>query len=101
MRSFPVPTWSFLLADEPEAWKKNLDDAAWRSVVVPHDWSVEQPFSPDCSSGTGYLPGGVGWYRAHVDLGGLGVTEGKRVRLVFRGVYKNADVWANGYHLGS
>jgi hypothetical protein len=101
MRSFPVPTWSFLPTDEPEAWKKNFDDAAWRSVVVPHDWSVEQPFSPDCSSGTGYLPGGVGWYRAHVDLGGLGLTEGKRVRLVFRGVYKNADVWANGYHLGS
>ncbi|MBK7819986.1 MAG: beta-galactosidase [Tessaracoccus sp.] len=101
MRSFPVPAWSFLLADEPDAWRKNFDDAGWRPVVVPHDWSVEQPFSSACSSGTGYLPGGVGWYRAHVDLGGLGLTEGHRVRLRFRGAYKNADVWANGYHLGS
>lgn len=96
-----IRRWSFLLADEPEAWAKGFDDAAWRQVVVPHDWSVEHPFDPGCSSGTGYLPGGVGWYRAHVSLADLGIAPGQRLRLVFHGVYKNAGVWVNGYHLGS
>ena len=40
-------------------------DSGWRSVTVPHDWSVEQPFSERYSSGTGYLAGGTGWYRVH------------------------------------
>ncbi|MEU4164484.1 glycoside hydrolase family 2 TIM barrel-domain containing protein [Actinoplanes sp. NPDC026670] len=101
MRTSPIRRWSFLLADEPDAWAKGFDDSGWRRVVVPHDWSVEHPFDPSCSSGTGYLPGGVGWYRGHVSLAALGLTPGRRLRLVFHGVYKNADVWVNGYHLGS
>ncbi|WP_210418496.1 glycoside hydrolase family 2 TIM barrel-domain containing protein [Agromyces intestinalis] len=92
--------WAFALADEPDAWAKGFDDSSWRTVAVPHDWSVEQDFSPSWSSGTGYLPGGVGWYRAHVPLSELGAAQGSHVRLVFDGVYKNARVWANGYHLG-
>ena len=101
MRTSPIRRWSFLLADEPEAWAKGFDDSAWRPVVVPHDWSVEHAFDPSCSSGTGYLPGGVGWYRGHVSLAALGLAPLQRLRLVFHGVYKNADVWVNGYHLGS
>ena len=67
---------------------------------MPHDWSIEQDFSQEHSSGTGYLPGGIGWYRAHVSLADLGPIDDRHVRLVFHGVYKNADVWVNGYHLG-
>ena len=106
MRTFEISRWLFALADERDAWAKGFDDAAWRPVVVPHDWSVEQEFSPEFSSGTGYLPGGIGWYRAHVPLGELSPLrelepiDGRVVRLVFHGVYKNAQVWANGYHLG-
>lgn len=100
MRSFAVDHWQFLLADASDAWKKNFDDSSWRPVRVPHDWSIEQEFSPSFSSGTGYLPGGIGWYRARVSLGELRLTGRQRVRLVFHGVYKNADVWVNGYHLG-
>jgi beta-galactosidase/beta-glucuronidase len=99
MRSSPIRRWLFLLADEPEASAKGFDDSLWRPVVVPHDWSIEHAFDPACSSGTGYLPGGVGWYRGHVSLAELGLIQ--RLRLVFHGVYKNADVWVNGYHLGS
>ncbi|GAA2608413.1 glycoside hydrolase family 2 TIM barrel-domain containing protein [Paractinoplanes durhamensis] len=101
MRTSPIRRWKFLLADEPEAWAKGFDDERWRTVVVPHDWSVEHPFDPSMSSGTGYLPGGVGWYRGHVSLAALDLTPGQRLRLVFHGVYKNADVWVNGYHLGA
>jgi len=100
MSTLTISRWSFTLADEREAWAKGYDDASWRTVTVPHDWAVEQPFSSSHSSGTGYLPGGIGWYRAHVALSELGEAARKHARLVFHGVYKNADVWANGYHLG-
>ncbi len=100
MHKLEIRRWNFILADEPEAWAKGFDDATWHSVSVPHDWSVEQAFSQSHSSGTGYLPGGIGWYRAHVSLRELGEIAGRHVRLVFHGVYKNADVWVNGYHLG-
>ncbi len=100
MQTGPISRWVVALADDPRAWAKGYDDAAWRSVTVPHDWSVEQEFAEEYSSGTGYLPGGIGWYRAHVPLSELGIRDGRHVRLVFHGVYKNADVWVNGYHLG-
>lgn len=100
MSSSDIGQWAFSLGDTPEAWAKGFDDSAWRRVRVPHDWSIELDFSPDCSSGTGYLPGGIGWYRAHVPLSPLGALDGRHVRLRFAGVYKNAQVWVNGYHLG-
>ncbi|RYH08604.1 MAG: beta-galactosidase, partial [Alphaproteobacteria bacterium] len=100
MRTLDIRRWAFTLSDQPDAWAKGFDDSSWRTVTVPHDWSVEQEFSQSFSSGTGYLPGGIGWYRAHVSLHELGELAAKHVRLVFHGVYKNAQVWVNGYHLG-
>ncbi|MFY8032458.1 MAG: sugar-binding domain-containing protein, partial [Devosia sp.] len=100
MHKTEIAQWQFLPADEPDAWAKGFDDTAWRGVTVPHDWSVEQPFAQHHSSGTGYLPGGIGWYRAHVSLRSLGDLGAKHLRLVFGGVYKNAQVWVNGYHVG-
>lgn len=97
----PVDTWAFLLADDPDAWRKDADESGWSTVRVPHDWSVGLDFDESCSSGTGYLPGGVGWYRAHVSLATLGLgATGRRVRLVFHGVQRGARVWVNGYHVG-
>ncbi len=98
--------WKFYLEEgdggwrEPaeEAWYKGYDDSAWRSVILPHDWSVEKPFSRDYSSGTGYLAGGIGWYRAHFRL--PEEYRGKRIKIVFDGVYKNSQVWCNSYYLG-
>ncbi|WP_232549055.1 glycoside hydrolase family 2 TIM barrel-domain containing protein [Propioniciclava soli] len=100
MRTCEIETWSFLLADEREAWRKNFDDSTWRTVTVPHDWSVELDFDPACSSGTGYLPGGTAWYRGHVSLKSLDMGQGRRLLLVFHGVQRDAQVWVNGYHLG-
>lgn len=80
------------------AWYKGYDDSAWQQVTVPHDWSVAYPFSRAYSSGTGYLAGGVGWYRVHFSL--PEEYRGKSVRVVFDGVYKNSQVWCNSYYLG-
>lgn len=91
-----VGEYPFLAAET--AWYKGYDDSAWRQVTVPHDWSVEQPFSRAFSSGTGYLAGGTGWYRVHFFL--PEEYRGKSIRVVFDGVYKNSQVWCNSYYLG-
>lgn len=100
MRSTVIEAWSFRLTDDPDACKKNADESGFRPVRVPHDWAVEHAFDESCSSGTGYLPGGIGWYRAHCPIGTLGLRDAAAVRLIFHGAYKNAQVWVNGYHLG-
>ena len=76
-----------------------MDDSAWRTVSLPHDWSVEHPFDPGNASGTGYLPGGIAWYRKHFIL--PEDVKGKRVRVTFGGVYKHARVYINSNHVGS
>ena len=53
--------WRFHLGDEPYAWQAWYDDSTWKEVTVPHDWSVEYPFSREYSSGRGYLAGGNGF----------------------------------------
>ena len=90
--------WRFHLGECEPAWYKGYDDSSWRAVTVPHDWSVEAPFSKDYSSGTGYLRGGIGWYRIRFSL--PEAYRGKRIRVVFDGVYKNSQVWCNSYYLG-
>ncbi|WP_395016055.1 sugar-binding domain-containing protein [Robinsoniella peoriensis] len=90
--------WKFHLGECEEAWYKGFDDSQWRSVRLPHDWSVEIPFSKEYSSGTGYAAGGVGWYRLRFTL--PKEYEGKCIRVVFDGIYKNSQVWCNSYYLG-
>lgn len=100
MKILEVKNWRFFLGDDRNAWQKDYDDNQWRQVSVPHDWSVEQDFVKEASSGTGYLPGGIGWYRGHYSLAELACEDHQLLQLRFDGVYKNADVWVNGYHLG-
>jgi beta-galactosidase len=92
--------WRFLKADAPGAEAPDFDDASWRSLSVPHDWSIEGPFdqkSPTGGAG-GFLPAGVGWYRKHFTL--AEADSRRRVFLEFDGVMANSDVWIDGYHLG-
>lgn len=84
--------------DCPDAWQAWYDDSAWETVSLPHDWSVTLPFSREYSSGTGYLAGGIGWYRFRITPHES--WKGKRLSLAFDGVYKNSRVWCNSYYLG-
>jgi hypothetical protein len=90
--------WKFHRRDCPDAWFKGFDEGAWADVTLPHDWAVTEPFSQEHSSGGGYLAGGVGWYRGRFTL--PEACRGKKVWIVFDGVYNNAQVWANSYYLG-
>ena len=94
------PDWRFLKGDAPGAELAAFDDAAWRKLDVPHDWSIEGPFDEKAPArGAGaFLPTGVAWYRKHFTLPAN--YAGKRVFIQFDGVLQNSDVWINGHLLG-
>jgi beta-galactosidase len=95
------PGWRFHLGDIPGGiWQDSIDDADWRSVDLPHDWSIElerDPASPSGSDG-GYFPTGVGWYQKRFSV--PGEWHGKTVLVEFEGVYMNAHVWLDEHLLG-
>jgi len=90
--------WLFSRGDFATAMMPAFDDGAWRKVEVPHDWSIEGPFSADDGSGNGYVPGGVGWYRKHFKLDSK--QKGEVVTIEFDGVYDYSEVWINGQLAG-
>lgn len=93
-------SWKFLKADTNGAEHTNFDDAGWRSLNVPHDWSIEGPYDRNNSTGRGggYLPDGIGWYRKSFYL--KKENEKKYIFIEFEGIMANSDVWINGFHLG-
>jgi beta-galactosidase len=90
--------WAFHKGDISLEELNELNNNTWRQVDVPHDWSVEGPFSNQWASGTGYLPGGVGWYKKTFDIENW--TTEFRYAIYFDGIYKNSEVWVNGHYLG-
>ncbi len=92
--------WRFVKGDPQGAQSPEFNDGSWRALDLPHDWSIEGPFSEDApAAGEGaYLPTGIGWYRKHFTL--PATTRGKRVALQFDGVYQRSEVWINGTSLG-
>ena len=73
----------------------SYDDASWRTVSVPHDWSIALDFnssSPATYEG-GYLDGGDAWYRTTLSVN---KQNGRRYVLCFDGVYMESTVYVNG-----
>ncbi len=118
--------WSFFRGDAAGAEDPGFDDSKWRSVDLPHDWSIEDltpaseatgegtiwvggntptrigPFDMALSQGqeaTGWVVGGTGWYRRKFRLPTASHKEQVEVR--FDGVYMNSEVWINGHSLGT
>ena len=103
--------WKFQLGDAPGAETATFDDSQWRQLDLPHDWSIEDlptaegknqigPFSEDSEGkgSTGHVVGGTGWYRKTFTLDKS--ADGKKVQILFDGVYMNSEVWINGQSLG-
>lgn len=104
--------WKFIRADVENAQLAAFDDSEWRTLDLPHDYSIEDlrekedvkqigPFSEESAGGssTGHVVGETAWYRKHFTLDKK--DEGKRIKILFDGVYMNADFWINGKHLGN
>jgi beta-galactosidase len=99
--------WQFFKGGVERGQEVSVNDAHWRTVDLPHDWSIEDigltqsPFDSNAISqvGGGFSTGGTGWYRK-----GFVVPEdakGKIIRILFEGIYMDADVWLNGEFLGN
>lgn len=98
--------WRFRRGEGSGLEAPTLDDAGWRAIDLPHDWSVEDipgtssPFDKSAigEGQTGFTVGGEGWYRKHFRLDGIATDA--RVEIAFDGVYELTDVWLNGAHVG-
>lgn len=93
--------WRFYLGDLYGAETVVYNDAAWQNVDLPHDYSVIQGYSAavPAEQESGYVLGGVGWYRKTFTLDET--TRGKVVSVDFDGVYMNSTVYVNGHSLGT
>ena len=103
--------WRFLKDSTIQAEARDYNDTNWRTLDLPHDWSIEDlpnpspdqvagPFSRASvgATSTGYTVGGTGWYRKTFQL--KPTEKGKTVSIYFDGVHMETDVWINGHHLG-
>jgi len=90
-----LDNWRFYLGEPEGAHLLATDDTAWRTIDLPHDWSVEFSFDKEKGEAcTGFLVGGIGWYRKHIIT-----TENmidKKVVLNFDGIYSRGTIYCNG-----
>ena len=94
-------SWKFFLGDDSLAQGKTYNDAKWRTLTLPHDWSIEQAIDRQAPAGNdgGYYPTGIGWYRKNFKLP-ASYRKGDKVQLYFEGVYMNSSVYVNGRLVG-
>ena len=90
--------WQFKLEDVSGAQMPTFDASKWRILDLPHDWSVEGVYSPDLFSCTGFLPGGIGWYRKTLLI--PAEKQEEKVFIYFEGVYNYSEVFVNGHSVG-
>ena len=84
---------------------QNFDDSGWREINLPHDWVVDLPYNKDASHSHGYKCVGwnhpensVGWYRKHLAI--PAEDYGKQVSIEFEGIFRDSEVFCNGFYLG-
>jgi len=95
----PAPRPEGSLGEDVAYTQGAFDDAAWRSLNLPHDWGVEGAFKQELPGNTGRLPwAGIGWYRKHFSV--PAEDQGKQFRLEVDGAMAYAMVWLNGKYVG-
>ena len=83
-----------------------FDDSGWKDVRVPHDWAATLPYDSLASHSHGYKTIGwkypetsVGWYRLRIPASSF--REGRHYELRFDGIFRDAEVWFNGFWMGN
>ena len=101
--------WSFFYGDGSAAVANPAVADGWRTLNLPHDWSVETeaaealggevigPFAKNTVSThqCGFTVGGEGWYRKTLELSAADLQG--RVGLYFEGAYNQSWVYVNGH----
>ncbi len=90
--------WKFKAGEVPEAQSPTYNDRDWRTLDLPHDFQIEQPWDSTASRGRGFKAMGIGWYRKTFQADPS--WRGKRVSLDFEGIMLTGDVWVNGRLIG-
>jgi beta-galactosidase len=90
--------WKFYKGEVSNGQDPGLNDSEWRKLDLPHDWSIEANFDKSYASSTGYLPGGIGWYRKSFIIPAN--EKSRKIFISFDGIYNNSEVWINGTLLG-
>ena len=90
--------WKFQAGETQDAYKIDFDDSSWRSLNLPHDFQIEQPWDRSAGGARGYKANGTAWYRKTFDA----KTEwkGNRVLLDFEGIMLWGEVWFNEKKVG-
>lgn len=102
--------WKFHRGSIANAEQPSFDDSKWRTLDLPHDWSVEPtpitydgitvgPFSKLNEGGFGGIDigqtlGGEGWYRKSFTISPEDADQ--LHTLYFEGVYNQSEVFING-----
>ena len=86
-------------------YSTKFDASGWAHVDLPHDWVVDLPYSGEASHSHGYKTVGfkypetsVGWYRKTFTI--PEEDYGKHIWLQFDGIFRDSQVWVNGFYLG-
>lgn len=93
--------WRFRLGDCPQAMEWDLDDSAFETVKIPHDWSVRFPYDSRQGEGMegGFLQNtGIGWYRKIICINKEEV--GNKILLRFDGILEDSHIYWNGHEIG-
>lgn len=107
--------WRFHAGDVSGAEMPNFDDSSWKTVDVPHDFQISQPWVPPAKdekedksdaasnvksrlSSRGFKEMGIGWYRKTITPDAS--WNGKRVLIDFEGIMLVGDVYLNGQRIG-
>ena len=87
-------------------YSQKFDDSSWQEVNIPHDWVTTLPYAKEASHSHGYKTVGykypetsVGWYRKVIAIPSEDL--GKYISLRFDGIFRNAQVWFNGFYMGT
>ena len=96
-------------AAQATAIDSRFNDSSWRTLDLPHDWAVELPFAHVQTfeiESHGYKPVGglfpetsIGWYRKRFKVAQQ--DSGTRFQLQFDGIFRNANIWLNGFFVGN
>lgn len=96
--------WTFYFGALDEKAANNVstsgfDDSGWRKLDIPHDFQIEQPWSPKAKPSRGYKDDSQGWYRKTFTADQA--WKGRRVLLDFEGIMSFGDAYLNGVKIGS
>ncbi len=90
--------WKFGLDSAHSAMMPGFREAGWEEVQLPHDWSIKFDFDRKAGGAAGFLPGGIGAYRKSFFIPAS--YRGKKISILFDGVYHQSKVYINGHFLG-